>query len=144
MSHYTARYNPYRKRRFAQSDTQRRNYAQIMDNLETEFAQLPDWIISSALDSCYKQYDQFCIRLSNHSADNSYHDLQNGQLLINYKASKLQFLALIKSGEIDKIAQKISKLDLNKYRFINIVNTKANCYYKNYKTKKDVFELAEL
>ena len=144
MPYYTTRYNPYHKRRYAQSDTQRRNYAQVVGNLETEFAQLPDWIISSALDSCYKQYDQFRMRLSNHSADNAYHDLQNGQLLVNYKASKLQFLNLIKSGEIDDIAEKISKLDLNKYRFINIVNSKANCYYKNYKTKKDVFELAEL
>lgn len=144
MSYYTAKYNPYRKRRYAQSDTQRRNYAQIMDNLETEFAQLPDWIISSALDSCYKRYDQFRMRLSNHSADNPYHDLQNGQLLVNYKASKLRFLNLIKSGEIDEIAQKISKLKLTHYRFINIVNSKANCYYKNYKTKKDVFDLAEL
>lgn len=144
MPHYTARYNPYRKRRYVQSDTQRRNYAQVMNDLETEFAQLPDWIISSTLDSCYKQYSQFRMRLSNHSADNPYHDLQNEQLLVNYKASKLQFLTLIKSGEIDEIAQKISKLDLNKYRFINIVNTKVNCYYKNYKTKKDVFELTEL
>ena len=144
MSHYTARYNPYRNRRYAQSDTQRRNYAQVMNDLETEFAQLPDWIISSALDSCYKQYDQFRLRLSNHSADNPYHDLQNGQLLVNYKASKLQFLTLIKSGEIDEVAQKINKLDLANYRFINIVNSKANCYYKNYKTKKDIFELSKL
>lgn len=144
MAYYTSRYNPYRKRRFTQSDTQRRKYAQTMDDLKTEFTQLPDWIISSTLDSCYKRYDQFRLRLSNHSADNCYHDLQNGQLLVNYKVSKLDFLMLIKSGEIDEIAQKISKLDLDNYRFINIVNSKVSCYYKNYKTKKDVFELAKL
>lgn len=144
MAYYTSRYNPYRKRRFAQSDTQRRNYAQTMTDLETKLMQLPDWIISSKLDSCYKQYENFQLRLSNHSADNYYHDLQNGQLLVNYKASKLDFLELIQSSKMDEIARKINKLQLDHYRFINIVYSRVNCYYKNYKTKKDVFELAKL
>ena len=70
-------------------------------------------------------------------------DLENGKLLVNVKASKLNFLDIIKN-HLQKIIGKIEKLDLEPYRFINATNLENNikCYYKDYKSKKDVIENA--
>lgn len=135
----TRRYNSYRKRSFNQTDNQRRAYAQQMEELQEAFDNMQDWSISSALDSAYKTCEKFELRLSNHSANNQYHDLENGRLIVNIKASKLNFVELIKSGKVDEFVKKINKLDLPKYRFINIVNGNLNCYIKGFKTKKEVY-----
>lgn len=72
---------------------------------------------------------------------NQYHDLfdtENNYLLINIQASKLQFKDVI-DNELSNILTTIYQLDLSKYRFINVTKQNINCFYKNYKTKKDVF-----
>ncbi|MCB5077988.1 anti-CRISPR protein [Streptococcus phage phiKSM96] len=133
------RYNSYRKRSFNRSDKQRREYAQAMEELEQTFENLEDWNLSSMKDSAYKDYDKYEVRLSNHSADNQYHNLQYGKLIINIKASKMNFVWIIEN-KLDAILEKVNKLDLSKYRFINATSLDHDikCYYKNYKTKKDV------
>lgn len=139
MAYGTSRYNPYRKRSFTRSDKQRRDYAQAMDNLEQEFEKLDGWYLSSMKDSAYKSFEKYEVRLSNHSADNQYHNLENGRLIVNVKASKLNFVDVIEN-KLDKILEKIDSLDLDKYRFINATNMEHDikCYYKGFKTKKDV------
>lgn len=139
MAYGKNRYNSYRKRSFNRSDKQRREYAQAMDNLEQAFENLDGWYLSSMMDSAYKDFGKYEIRLSNHSADNRYHDLDNGRLIVNIKASKLNFVDIIEN-KLDKIIEKIDSLDLDKYRFINATNKEHDikCYYKGFKTKKDV------
>lgn len=139
MAYGKNRYNSYRKRSFNRSDKQRREYAQAMDNLEQAFENLDGWYLSSMMDSAYKDFGKYEIRLSNHSADNKYHDLDNGRLIVNIKASKLNFVDIIEK-KLDKIIDKIDSLDLDKYRFINATNMEHDikCYYKGFKTKKDV------
>lgn len=55
------------------------------------------------------------------------------------KASKLNFVDIIEN-KLDKILEKVDKLDLDKYRFINATNLEHDikCYLKGYKTKKEV------
>ena len=69
------RYNSYRKRSFSLSDTKRKEYAQNMNEIKEYFADNPSWSISYHLDSAYRYYERFQLRLSNHSANNMYHDL---------------------------------------------------------------------
>lgn len=139
MTFGKSKYNSYRKRSFNRSDKQRREYAQQMDDLEKSFESLDGWCLSSMKDSAYKNYDNYQVRLSNHSADNKYHDLENGYLIVNIKSSKLNFINIIEN-HLDTILEKIDNLDLNKYRFINATNLDKDikCYLKGYKTKKDV------
>lgn len=139
MTFGKSRYNSYRKRSFNRSDKQRREYAQQIDNLEKLFDSLDGWYLSSMKDSAYKNYDNYQVRLSNHSADNKYHDLENGYLIVNIKSSKLNFINIIEN-HLDTILEKIDNLDPNKYRFINATNLDKDikCYLKGYKTKKDV------
>ena len=139
MAYGKSRYNSYRKRSFNRSDKQRREYAQAMDNLEQTFENLDGWYLSSMKDSAYKNFGKYQVRLSNHSADNKYHDLENVYLIVNIKASKLNFVDIIEN-KLDKIIEKIDSLDLDKYRFINATNMEHDikCYYKGFKTKKDV------
>lgn len=133
-------FNRYRNRSYAISKTRARAYAKEMENLKNSFLELQKdgWNISSHLDSCYKRFDGFELRLSNHSANNQYHDLENGELIINIKKSKLDFASFIKN-DLAALLKKINELDLEKYRFINVVDSNINCYVKGYKTKKDVF-----
>ncbi|QMI52153.1 hypothetical protein HRE60_10740 (plasmid) [Streptococcus salivarius] len=135
------RYNAYRKRSFNMSDSKRKEYAQAMDELEQAFDELDGWILSSKMDSAYKNFDNYEVRLSNHSADNQYHDLENGRLIVNVRASKLNFLSVIQS-QLDEILAKVDKLPLSDYRFINVnlANKSISCFYKGYKTKKDVID----
>ena len=132
-------YNSYRKRNYHLSHNQARKYAQAMDALSSYFNNKSDWTISTHLDSCYCDYPKYTIRLSNHSADNQYHDLNgtNG-LLVNIRCRKLDFIDTIEN-KIPEIVKQLDKLPLQKYRFINIVNNKINCFYRNFKTKKDEF-----
>ena len=90
MAFGKSRYNAYRKRSFSRSDKQRREYAQAMEELENAFDNLDGWHLSSMMDSAYKNFDNYQVRLSNHSADNKYHDLENGYLMSNVKASKIE------------------------------------------------------
>lgn len=135
------RYNAYRKRSFNMSDSKRKEYAQAMDELEQAFDELDGWILSSKMDSAYKNFDNYEVRLSNHSVDNQYHDLENGRLIVNVRASKLNFLSVIQS-QLDEILAKVDKLPLSDYRFINVnlANKSISCFYKGYKTKKDVID----
>ena len=135
------RYNAYRKRSLNMSDSKRKEYAQAMDELEQAFDELDGWILSSKMDSAYKNFDNYEVRLSNHSADNQYHDLENGRLIVNVRASKLNFLSVIQS-QLDEILAKVDKLPLSDYRFINVnlANKSISCFYKGYKTKKDVID----
>ena len=139
MAFGKTRYNAYRKRSFNRSDKQRREYAQVMEELENAFENLNGWHLSNMMDSAYKNFDNYQVRLSNHSADNKYHDLENGYLIVNVKASKLHFVDIIEN-KLDKILEKVDKLELDKYRFINATNLEHDikCYLKGYKTKKEV------
>ena len=112
-----------------------------MDDLEQTFEELEGWELSSMKDSAYKDFGKYEVRLSNHSADNQYHNLESGKLLVNVKASKLNFVDIIEN-HLQKIIKKIEKLDLDQYRFINATNLENNikCYYKGYKSKKDIIE----
>ena len=47
MNYGKSRYNAYRKRSYSRSDTQRRKYAQAMDELEQGFDDLEGWELSS-------------------------------------------------------------------------------------------------
>lgn len=134
-----SRYNTYRKRSYNLSDNERRRYAQEMQDLEA-YLQTTEFQYSSTLDSIYKNYDNYTIRLSNHSADNQYHDLHNDKLLVNVKCSKLNYKKEIEI-RLPLIINKLETLDLEEFRFINIVSNNINCYYKNYKTKKIVYSL---
>ena len=115
-----------------------------MDELSQAFDELSQygWSISSHLDSAYKNYDYYQVRLSNHSADNQYHDIYEGYLIVNIKASKLDFVKIIEH-RLSGILAKIDTLDLSPYRFINVTNNgrRLTCYYKGFKTKKDVIEV---
>jgi hypothetical protein len=135
------KYNSYRKRSFNRSDKQRREYAQAMDELEQAFDELDGWLLSSKMDSAYKNFDNYEVRLSNHSADNQYHDLENGRLIVNVRVSKLNFLSVIED-QLDGILAKVDKLSLSDYRFINVnlANKTISCFYKGYKTKKDIID----
>lgn len=143
MAYGKSRYNAYRKRSFNRSDTQRREYAQTMDELGRVFDELSQfgWSISSHLDSAYKNYDYYQVRLSNYSADNQYHDIHEGYLIVNIKASKQDFVNLIENYLSDLLSY-LDTLDLSLYRFINVTNKgkRITCYYKNFKSKKDVFD----
>lgn len=135
------KYNSYRKRSYTYSKTKRREYAEQMEELENNFDELKGWELSSMKDSAYKQTANYTIRLSNHSADNSYHDIYNGDiLLLNIKASKLDFINVI-NNKLSDVTKIVDTLDLNNYRFINVLNGRIDCYLKGYKTKKDVFKL---
>lgn len=135
------KYNSYRKRSFNRSDKQRREYAQAMDELEQAFDELDGWLLSSKMDSAYKNFDNYEVRLSNHSADNQYHDLENGRLIVNVRVSKLNFLSVIED-QLDGILAKVDKLSLSDYRFINVnlANKTISCFYKGYKIKKDIID----
>lgn len=139
MGYGKNRYNAYRKRSFNRTDNQRREYAKAMDQLENDFENLDGWELSSMKDSAYKDFGKYIVRLSNHSADNQYHDLENGKLIVNVKASKLNFVSIIEN-KLDTILEKIDTIDLEKYRFINATNMEheIKCYLKGYKTKKDI------
>ena len=90
-------YNYYRKRHYHLSDTKKRQYSQQMRELESYFDSLEDWSISSHLDSAYKLYPTFELRLSNHSADNQYHNLIDAKrITVNVKCSKLDFISIMK------------------------------------------------
>lgn len=135
------KYNSYRKRAYTYSKTKRREYAEQMEELENNFDELKGWELSSMKDSAYKQTPNYTIRLSNHSADNSYHDIYNGDiLLLNIKASKLDFINVI-NNKLSDVTKIVDTLDLSNYRFINVLNGRIDCYLKDYKTKKDVFKL---
>lgn len=144
MAYGKSKYNTYRKRSFNRSDTQRREYAQAMEELSQAFDELSQygWSISSHLDSAYKNYDYYQVSLSNHSADNQYHDIHEGYLIVNIKASKQDFVTIIEH-KLSGILAKVDTLDLSSYRFINVTNNGRHltCCYKGYKTKKDVFEV---
>ena len=130
-------YNYYRKRKFNISKTKAREYASEMETLEKDIYDRK-WNISSHLDSAYKMYEDYQIRLSNHSADNHYHNLEDGFLLVNVKMSKLNFVRYI-DNDLENLIKLLNTLDLNKYRFINVVDGNANCFLKGYKTKKEVY-----
>ena len=144
MAYGKSKYNTYRKRSFNRSDTQRREHAQAMEELSQAFDELSQygWSISSHLDSAYKNYDYYQVSLSNHSADNQYHDIHEGYLIVNIKASKQDFVTIIEH-KLSGILAKVDTLNLSSYRFINVTNNgrRLTCYYKGYKTKKDVFEV---
>lgn len=135
-------YNKYRRRSYSISKSKARSYAEDMENLQDSFLglQKDGWTISNHLDSCYKLYDNFEIRISNHSANNQYHDLNGENLIVNIKKSKLEFVSFIENN-LTHILEKLGELDLTKYRFINIVNSRITCYLKDFKTKKDIIEI---
>lgn len=141
MAYGKRKYNSYRKRSFTMSDTKRREYAQAMEKLDEEIEEL-DWSLSSKKDSCYKWFDNYKVRLSNHSADNKYHDLEEGFLIVNIKASKLNFANIIKN-DLEKILKVVDEQDLTQFRFINVtgIDGNINFFYKGFKTKKMTISL---
>lgn len=141
MAYGKRKYNSYRKRSFTMSDTKRREYAQAMEKLDEEIEKL-DWSLSSKKDSCYKWFDNYKVRLSNHSADNKYHDLEEGFLIVNIKASKLNFANIIQN-DLEKILKVIDEQDLTQFRFVNVtgIDGNINFFYKGFKTKKMTISL---
>ncbi|MTB42489.1 hypothetical protein GKS22_01910 [Streptococcus uberis] len=141
MAYGKRKYNSYRKRSFTMSDTKRREYAQAMEKLDEEIEKL-DWSLSSKKDSCYKWFDNYKVRLSNHSADNKYHDLEEGFLIVNIKASKLNFANIIQN-DLEKILKVIDEQDLTQFRFVNVtgIDGNINFFYKGFKTKKMIISL---
>ncbi|GET05386.1 hypothetical protein SY212_04160 [Ligilactobacillus agilis] len=136
-------YNYYRKRNYNLSKSKARAYAQSMDDLGNEFAsKYQDWGLSTMKDSCYKMItDTVEIRISNHSANNQYHNIYDDKvLLVNIKGSKLDFPTIIEK-KVPKVEKVLDGLELTNYRFINVVGDKVNAYIKGYKTKKEIFEL---
>lgn len=134
-------YNYYRKRNYNLSKSKARAYAQAMENLGDEFeSKYQDWALSTMKDSCYKMIaDTVEIRISNHSANNQYHDIYNDKvLLVNIKGSKLDFPSII-DKKVPKVEKVLDKLELTNYRFINVVGDKVNAYVKGYKTKKEIY-----
>jgi len=137
----TSKYNKYRKRLYNLTDRQRRLYAQDMQDLEN-YLQSTDYSYSSSLDSIYKNFPNFELRLSNHSADNQYHDIYTSStLLVNVRCSKLAYREYIEK-KVPAILNLLKTLDLSKYRYINIINEQVNCYLKDYKTKKEKFSIS--
>lgn len=136
----TSKYNAYRKRSYNLTERQRRLYAQDMQELEA-YLQSTDFSYSSSLDSIYKNYPNFELRLSNHSADNKYHDIYTSStLLVNVRCSKLAYREYIEK-KVPVILNLLKTLDLTKYRYINIVNEQVNCYLRGFKTKKEKFTI---
>lgn len=136
-----SKYNGYRKHSYNLTDRQRKLYAQDMKDLEN-YLQSTDYSYSSSLDSIYKNYPDFELRLSNHSADNKYHNIYTSPtLLVNVRCSKLAYREYIEK-KVPVILNLLSTLDLSKYRYINIVNDQVNCYLKSFKTKKEKFSIS--
>lgn len=135
-------YNKYRKRSYNISKSKAKDYANEMQNIQNNFLELQkdDWKLSMNMDSCYKKFDNFELRISNHSADNQYHDLNSDDLIINVKKSKTEFINFI-NGDLESTLKVLNELDLERYRFINVVGSKANCFLKGFKTKKDVLTM---
>ena len=139
-------YNRYRKRHYNISKTKSRDYAESMDDLFGAFnTQYKDWEISTMGDSCYKALtSNIDIRISNHSADNHYHDLHTEcRLLINIKGSKLDFTRIIDT-KVPQVLAVLNKVNLEPYRFINVVGNRVHLFYRGYKTKKDTLVIPEL
>ena len=133
------KYNAYRHRYYNVSKSKARKYAASMNELSNYFDN-SDWDISAPLDSCYKNFGNYEIRISNHSAE-YVHDLSGKTgLLVNIKGSKLDFIDII-NNKVPIVIKFLNKLPLNKYRFINIFYNNVNCYYKGFKTKKDIFQI---
>lgn len=132
-------WNSYRKRHYHISDSKRRNYANQMQEIEAYFEESTEWEISSRLDSAYRVFDNFTVRLSNHSADNSYHDIHNGELLVNIKSSKLDFIHKIEN-DVDKVVKYVNSLELDKYRYIHVNGSFLKAYLKGYKTKFEEYK----
>lgn len=136
-----SKYNNYRKCSYNLTDRQRRLYAQDMQDLEN-YLQSTEFSYSSSLDSIYKNFPDFELRLSNHSADNQYHDIYTSStLLVNVRCSKLAYREYIEK-KVPIILNLLKTLDLTKYRYINIINGQVNCYLKSYKTKKEKFSIS--
>lgn len=133
-------YNHYRHRHYNLSRNQRRHYAKEMEELQRYFNDSPDWSISSHLDSCYKIYPDFELRLSNRSVAYKHDVSGKFSLLVNISTSKQRFIDLIENKVDDLVAQ-LQTLPLENYRYINIVNGKIHCFLKNYKTKEEIFEI---
>ena len=131
-------YNRYRHRNYNLTRSQARKYAQSMADMSEEFDKMPDWSLSSRQDSCYKMYDKYELRISNHSAAYAHNLDTSYLLLVNVKKPKLEFINFIKEN-LSTLIDKIDTLDLAKYRYINVVNNQITCFYKGYKTKKDIF-----
>ena len=55
--------------------------------------------------------------------------------------ASLNFLSVIED-QLDGILAKVDKLSLSDYRFINVnlANKTISCFYKGYKTKKDIID----
>ncbi|KRL74565.1 hypothetical protein FC54_GL001400 [Ligilactobacillus saerimneri DSM 16049] len=143
MSWGNGRWNAYRHRHYNLSKTKAKDYAEAMEELEKTFeTDYPDWELSGRMDSCYMWLnDDIQIRISNHSADNQYHDLEGElYLLVNIKGSKLKFTEII-DKKVPKVKKALDNMDIDKYRFINVVGNNINAFYKGYKTKKDVVKI---
>lgn len=136
-------YNWYRKRHYNLSDSKKREYHNDLVELqETMSTHFPDWSVSSRMDSCYKDYKQFTVRLSNHSIDNQYHNIHGGKLYVNIKASKLDFPTVIRI-KLPEVLKALQSVDLEKYRLISVNQDRITLFYKNFKTKKTGYSFIE-
>ena len=135
-------WNSYRKRHYNISESKRRSYANQMQEIEEYFIENKDWDISSRLDSAYRSYNDYTVRLSNHSAENQYHDIHNGELLINIKSSKLDFIHRIEN-DVERIVEYVNTLELDNYRYIHVNGSFLKAYLKGFKTKFEEYKWEE-
>lgn len=106
-----------------------------------DYFEKSDWQLSFKHNSCYKNFDNFEMRISNHSAETKHHDLSdNSFLLINIESSRYAFIKVIENF-VPKVLNQLEQIDLKKYRFINITRNRMNCFLKGYKTKKEVIKI---
>lgn len=93
----------------------------------------PKWHLSIRKNSCWHDYGDFLITISNQSAN--YRFQQSDYLEVYINGSKLDFPKII-DNIVPKVLKRLQNIDLTKYRFINVINGRIDLYYKNFKTKK--------
>lgn len=131
-------YNPYRKRHYNLSSSQKRKYAQEMNELETYLEQSP-YTYSTYLDSIYHQFEGYKVRISNHKPNSKYHDMSDttSNVLVDIRCSKKNFISFIEN-QLEEIETALSYIDLTYYNYIQVKPASKTlvCYLKGYKTKK--------
>lgn len=93
----------------------------------------PKWCLSIRKNSCWCDYGEFLITISNRSAN--YRFQQSDYLEVYINGSKLDFPKII-DNIVPKVLKRLQNVDLTKYRFINVINDRIDLYYKGFKTKK--------
>lgn len=113
------------------SNTSKTSAYRHMDDFVKDFKKkYPEWTLAFDQHACWHDG----IIISNQSAN--YRFRQSDYLEIYINSSKLDFPKII-DNVVPKVLKRLQDVDLTKYRFINVINSRIDLYYKNFKTKKD-------